>query len=85
MSEFDDILIQLEKERVKRTSGSWTTAQGLGLEDEFSDADAVPYGTQPDSDTNKPNISTITTQVRKKRYLRSPRRTGLRRKCPACG
>ena len=66
MSEFDDILIQLDKERFKRTTDRWTTAQGLRLENEFPDANAVPYGKQVDPDTNKPSVSTITKQLRKK-------------------
>ena len=67
MSEFDDILIQLDKERFRRTTDRWTTAQGLRLENEFPDANAVPYGKQVDPDTNKPSVSTITTQVKKKK------------------
>ncbi len=67
MSEWDDILIQLDKERIKRTTDRWTTAQGLRLENEFPDANAVPYGQQVDPDTNKPSVSTITTQVKKKK------------------
>ena len=72
MSEFDDILIQLDKERFKRTTDRWTTAQGLRLENEFPDANAVPYGKQVDPDTNKPSVSTITTQVKKKRVSKKP-------------
>jgi len=67
MSDWNDILIQLDKERFKRTTDRWTTAQGLRLENEFPDADAVPYRQQVDPDINKPKISTITKQVRKKR------------------
>jgi hypothetical protein len=67
MSEFDDILIQLDKERFRRTTDRWTTAQGLRLENEFPDANAVPYGKQVDPDINKPSVSTITTQVKKKK------------------
>ena len=67
MSEFDDILIQLDKERFKRTTDRWTTAQGLRLENEFPDANAVPDGKQVDPDINKPSVSTITKQLRKKR------------------
>ena len=67
MSDWNDILIQLDKERFKRTTDRWTTAQGLRLENEFPDADAVPYRQQVDLDINKPKISTITKQVRKKR------------------
>ena len=67
MSDWNDILIQLDKERFKRTEDRWTTAQGLRLENEFPDANAVPYRQQVDPDINKPKISTITKQVRKKR------------------
>jgi hypothetical protein len=67
MSEWNDILIQLNKDRFKRTEDRWTTAQGLRLENEFPDANAVPYRQQVDPDINKPKISTITKQVRKKR------------------
>jgi len=67
MSEFDDILIQLDKERFKRTTDRWTTAQGLKLENEFPDANAVPYGNQVDPDTKKPSVLTIMKQVKKKR------------------
>jgi len=74
MSEWNDILIQLDKERIKRTEDRWTTAQGLRLENEFSDANAVPYGNQVDPDTNKPSVSTITTQVRKKRVSRQSKK-----------
>ena len=67
MSEWNDIMIQLDRERIKRTGDRWTTAQGLRLENEFSDANAVPYGKQVDPDTNKPSVSTITRQLKKKR------------------
>ena len=72
MSEWNDILIQLDRERIKTTGDRWTTAQGLGLENEFSDANAVPYGKQVDPDTNKPSVLTITTQVRKKKVSEKP-------------
>ena len=74
MSEWDDILIQLDKERIKRTTDRWTTAQGLRLENEFPDANAVPYRKPTDPDTNKPKISTITKQVRKKRISRKSKK-----------
>jgi hypothetical protein len=74
MSEFDDILIQLDKERFKRTTDRWTTAQGLRLENEFSDANAVLYGKQVDPDINKPSGSTITKQLRKKRVSKKPKK-----------
>jgi len=65
MSEWNDILIQLDKERVKRTTDRWTTAQRLRLENEFSDE--VSYKMQTDPDNNKPSVLTITTQVKKKK------------------
>jgi hypothetical protein len=74
MSEFDDILIQLDKERFKRTTDRWTTAQGLRLENEFSDANAVPYGKLVDPDINKPSGSTITKKLRKKRVSKKPKK-----------
>jgi len=74
MSEWNDILIQLDKERFKRTTDRWTTAQGLRLENEFPDANAVPYGKQVDPDTNKPSVSTITKQLRKKRISKKPKK-----------
>jgi hypothetical protein len=67
MSEFNNILIQLDKKRFRRTTDRWTTAQGLRLENEFPDANAVPYGKQVDPDINKPSVSTITKQVKKKK------------------
>ena len=67
MSEWNDILNQLDRERIKRTGDRWTTAQGLRLENEFPDANAVPYRKPTDPDTNKPSVSTITTQVKKKK------------------
>jgi len=72
MSEWNSILIQIDKERIKRTGDRWTTAQGLRLENEFPDANAVPYGKPTDPDTNKPSVSTITTQVKKKRVSKKP-------------
>ena len=74
MSEWNDILIQLDKERFKRTTDRWTTAQGLRLKNEFPDADAVPYRKPTDPDTNKPSVSTITTQVRKKKVSRKSKK-----------
>ncbi len=67
MSEFDDILIQLDRKRFRRTTDRWTTAKGLRLKNELPDANTVPYGKQVDPDTNKPSVSTITTQVKKKK------------------
>jgi hypothetical protein len=65
MSKFYDILMQLDKERFRRTTDRWTTAQGLRLKNELPDE--VPYGKQVDPDINKPSVSTITTQVKKKK------------------
>jgi hypothetical protein len=80
MSEFDDILIQLDKERFKRTTDRWTTAQGLRLENEFPDANAVPYGKQVDPDTNKPSVSTITKQVKKKKVSKKSKKDRIAEK-----
>ena len=67
MSKFDDILIQLDRKRFRRTTDRWITAKRLRLKNEFPDANAVPYGKQVDPDTNKPSVSTITKQVKKKK------------------
>jgi hypothetical protein len=67
MSEFNNILIQLDRKRFRRTTDRWTTAKGLRLKNEFPDANAVPYGKQVDPDINKPSVSTITKQVKKKK------------------
>jgi hypothetical protein len=80
MSEFDDILIQLDKERFKRTTDRWTTAQGLRLENEFPDANAVPYGKQVDPDINKPSVSTITKQVKKKKVSKKSKKDRIAEK-----
>jgi hypothetical protein len=80
MSEFDDILIQLDKERFKRTTDRWTTAQGLRVENEFPDANAVPYGKQVDPDINKPSVSTITKQVKKKKVSKKSKKDRIAEK-----
>jgi hypothetical protein len=80
MSEFDDILIQLDKERFRRTTDRWTTAQGLRLENEFPDANAVPYRKQVDPDTNKPSVSTITKQVKKKKVSKKSKKDRIAEK-----
>ena len=67
MSKFDDILIQLDKERFRRTTDRWTTTQGLRLKNELPDENAVTYRQQVDPDINKPSVSTITKQVKKKK------------------
>jgi hypothetical protein len=74
MTEWNDILIQLDKERFKRTTDRWTTAQGLRLENELSDANAVSNGKQVDPDINKPKFRTITTQVRKKKLSKKSKK-----------
>ena len=74
MSEFNNILIQLDKKRFRRTTDRWTTAQGLRLENEFPDANAVPYGKQVDPDINKPSVSTITKQVKKKKVSKKSKK-----------
>ena len=60
MNDFNSILRQLNKKRFKETSGKWTTAKGLQLENEFSNTDENPNETSYDF----PNI---TQQIGKKR------------------
>ena len=67
MSEFNNILIQLDRKRFRRTTDRWTTAKGLRLKNELPDENAAPYGKQVDPDINKPSVSTITKQVKKKK------------------
>ena len=74
MTGWNDIVIQLDKERFKRTTDRWTTAQGLRLENEFPDANALPYGKPTDPDTNKPKFRTITKQVRKKKVSKKSKK-----------
>jgi hypothetical protein len=80
MSEFNNILIQLDKKRFRRTTDRWTTAQGLRLENEFPDANAVPYGKQVDPDINKPSVSTITKQVKKKKVSKKSKKDRIAEK-----
>jgi hypothetical protein len=60
MTDWNEMLVQLDKERLKRTSERWTSAQGLQLENEFSNTDENPNETSYDF----PNI---TQQTGKKR------------------
>jgi hypothetical protein len=80
MTEWNDILTQLNKDRFKRTEDRWTTAKGLRLENEFSDADAIPYKKPTDPDINKPKFSTITTQVRKKKISKKSKKDRIAEK-----
>ena len=74
MSEFNNILIQLDKERFRRTTDRWITAKGLILKNELPDENAVTYRQQVDPDINKPSVSTITTQVKKKKVSKKPKK-----------
>ena len=74
MSEFNNILIQLDKKRFRRPSGRWITAKGLRLKNELPDANAVSYRQQVDPDTNKPSVSTITKQVKKKKVSKKSKK-----------
>jgi hypothetical protein len=75
MTDWNEILVQLDKERLKRTSERWTSAQGLQSGNEFPEPNAVPFG-MTSSTPNATSFPTITKQVNKKRYPRSPRRNG---------
>ena len=80
MSEFNNILIQLDKERFRRTTDRWITAKGLILKNEFPDENAIPYRQQVDPDTNKPSVSTITKQVKKKKVSKKSKKDRIAEK-----
>ena len=73
MTDWNEMLVQLDKERLKRTSERWTSAQGLQLENEFPEPNAVPFGMTP-STTDATSFSTITKQVNKKRVSKKSKR-----------
>ena len=73
MTDWNEMLAQLDKERLKRTSERWTSAQGLQLENEFPEPNAVPFGMTP-STPDATSFSTITKQVNKKRVSKKSKR-----------
>ena len=73
MTDWNEMLVQLDKERLKRTSERWTSAQGLQSGNEFPEPNAVPFGMTP-STPNATSFSTITKQVNKKRVSRKSKK-----------
>jgi hypothetical protein len=70
MNKWDDILIQLDKERIKRTEDRWTTGQGVRLENEFPQSDHPQNQLPPQDTTTYTHANTFNTmkrQVRKKK------------------
>ena len=74
MTEFDVIMMQVDKTRFNPKPDMWVRLPELKSESQFLDTDVVPYRKPTDPDPNKPSVSTITTQVRKKRvFKKSPK------------
>ena len=73
MTDWNEMLVQLDKERLKRTSERWTSAQGLQSGNEFPEPNAVPFGMTP-STPNATSFSTITKQVNKKRVSKKSKK-----------
>ena len=77
MSEWNDILIQLDKERIKRTENRWTSAQGVRVENEFPQTD-FPQNELPPQDTttytHANTFNTMKKQVRKKKVSKKSKR-----------
>jgi hypothetical protein len=73
MTDWNEMLVQLDKERLKTVSNRWTSAQGLQLENEFPEPNAVPFGMTP-STPNATSFSTITKQVNKKRVSKKSKK-----------
>ena len=76
-SEWNDILIQLDKERITRTENRWTSAQGVRVENEFPQTD-FPQNELPPQDTTTyippTSFDTIKNQVRKKKVSRKSKK-----------
>ena len=79
MTDWNEMLVQLDKERLKRTSERWTSAQGLQSENEFPEPNAVPFGMNP-STPDSTSFSTITKQVNKKRVSKRSKRDRIAEK-----
>ena len=79
MTDWNELLVQLDKERLKRTSERWTSAQGLQLENEFPKPNAVPFGMTP-STPDLTSFSTITKQVNKKRVSKKSKKDRIAEK-----
>jgi hypothetical protein len=73
MTDWNNILVQLDKERLKKTSERWTSAKGLQLENEFPEPNDIPFGMIP-STPDATSFPTITKQVNKKRVSKKSKR-----------
>jgi len=69
---FSTIKEQVGKKNVTHRPSQWINPIENQTEDEFHTSGEIPYGTSP----NATSFPTITKQVNKKRYPRSPRRNG---------
>jgi hypothetical protein len=67
MSELNDILIQLDKERIKKTEDRWTTGQGVRVENEFPQSDHPQPPTNTTTYTQANTFNTMKKQIRKKK------------------
>ena len=79
MTDWNEMLVQLDKERLKRTSERWTSAQGLQSGNEFPEPNAVPFGMTP-STPNATSFSTITKQVNKKKVSKKSKKDRIAEK-----
>ena len=79
MTDWNEMLVQLDKERLKRTSERWTSAQGLQSGNEFPEPNAVPFG-MTSSTPNATSFSTITKQVNKKRVSKKSKKDRIAEK-----
>ena len=88
MSEWNYILIQLDKERIKRTENRWTTAQGFKLESELPQS-VSPQNEFPPQDaiiyTHANTFNTMKKQVRKKKVSRKSKRERIADKSVSLG
>ena len=77
MSEWNDILIQLDKERIKRTANRWTSAQGFKLESEFPQS-VSPTNEFPPKDavtyTQANTFNTMKKQIGKKKISKKSKK-----------
>jgi hypothetical protein len=79
MTDWNEMLVQLDKKRLKRTSKRWTSAQGLQSENEFPEPNAVPFGMTP-STPDATSFATITKQVNKKGVSKKSKRDRIAEK-----
>ena len=88
MSEWNDILIQLDKERIKRTENRWTSAQGVRVENEFPQS-VSPQNELPPQDaityTHANTFNTMKKQLRKKKVSKKSKRERIADKSVSLG